>query len=774
MIGNYAYFSELNENIIGRIKFGDGSCVRIKGKDCVEIKQERYARKILKEVGMEDCNATLYPMEKDLKLSKAEDEQEVEATQYQKMVGCLRYILHTRLDLTHSVGVDIVIVVIMLTLMMDEALMDMFPISVVVEHVFGENQRVESLTKALGHIRFKEIRSLLGVQELPSSTQNYSNQPQKESVNLINIFNVSSEDYLEDLFPKRPSGNPTFLPHSELTSPEVTNDIFDSEGCNVLSEKWPDLDSIKDLHPHFYDNPLSGSTTYSFSSNSSLEEFTDELALITYPLEYDDNLQFDIEFDLQEIEFLLYHDKDFSLKDSIDQKDPANLAAIFVDPIPEMFTDEHASDYSSPLIFDVYDDEFLEVESDSVNIYDDPFDSNGEKIKEFTLLIDELDLPCDFLLPSEYDLFNSQDFSRVDVLPSTNNEDKVFNPGILIQEKPVEIITRVVQDKKLAISNTSLVFEDFDPPFYEPLFFKVGLTETAGIRLTETAGIRLTETAGILSILTRTVLDCIMKVLAEHNENMRHGNIVHWTEHEVQLPDIDDQPYSSIQESCEERRIYYNMFIRLLEKYAFLTRLQIINAQWKDYSIAQSQMAYGAVLDALDEYLQMGATTVLTYKAQFSRGDHWPDPFILLEAIASQDFWIWHAFFGVSGVNNDVNILRQSSIFNDLKSGRAPDVPFMANNEHYKRGYYLSDRILRDVATWTIGCNVHMIILHNMIIHDNGEAISPDYFPEEQHREDDPARTHEESMQVTQEIINRTTHLSLKADLVKHIRNNAN
>ncbi|GJX34992.1 hypothetical protein Tco_0246549 [Tanacetum coccineum] len=41
-------------------------------RDCVKIKQERYARKILKEAGMEDCNATLYPMEKDIKLSKAE------------------------------------------------------------------------------------------------------------------------------------------------------------------------------------------------------------------------------------------------------------------------------------------------------------------------------------------------------------------------------------------------------------------------------------------------------------------------------------------------------------------------------------------------------------------------------------------------------------------------------------------------------------------------------------------------------------------------------
>nr|GEX47461.1 reverse transcriptase domain-containing protein [Tanacetum cinerariifolium] len=208
---------------------------------------------------------------------------------------------------------------------------------------------------------------------------------------MFNIFNVSSEDFLEDLFPNQPSGNPTFSLHPELTSPEVNNDIFDSEGFNVLSEKLLDLDSTKDLYPPLHDNPLSGSTTYPL-----LEGFADEL-----PPEYDDNLQFDIESDLKEIEFLLYQDKHSSLKDSIDQKNHAHLADIFVDSIPAIFTDEHTLDYSSPLIFDVYADDFLEVESDAENIYNDPFDSKGEKIKESKLLIDELDLPCDFHPPPE-------------------------------------------------------------------------------------------------------------------------------------------------------------------------------------------------------------------------------------------------------------------------------------------------------------------------------------------------------------------------------------
>nr|GFC83772.1 hypothetical protein [Tanacetum cinerariifolium] len=92
--------------------------------------------------------------------------------------------------------------------------------------------------------------------------------------------------------------------------------------------------------------------------------------------------------------------------------------------MPEMFTDKHVLDYSSPSLNDEYDDDLFEVESDTENVYDDPFDSKGEKIEESKLLVDELDLPSDFLLPSEYDSFISEDFFEVDALPSTNNEDK--------------------------------------------------------------------------------------------------------------------------------------------------------------------------------------------------------------------------------------------------------------------------------------------------------------------------------------------------------------
>nr|GEY40485.1 hypothetical protein [Tanacetum cinerariifolium] len=99
--------------------------------------------------------------------------------------------------------------------------------------------------------------------------------------------------------------------------------------------------------------------------------------------------------------------------------DITNLADLdnnLVDSMSDMFPDEHALDYSFPSIFDEYDDDFFKVKSDTENVYDDPFDSKEEKIKESKLLIDELDLPCGFL-PSEYDSFLSEDFSRVDANP---------------------------------------------------------------------------------------------------------------------------------------------------------------------------------------------------------------------------------------------------------------------------------------------------------------------------------------------------------------------
>nr|GEZ10843.1 reverse transcriptase domain-containing protein [Tanacetum cinerariifolium] len=192
------------------------------------------------------------------------------------------------------------------------------------------------------------------------------------------------------------------------------HEFHDSKGCTFLSEELPDIDSFNDIHPYFDDDPLSSSTTY--SANSLLKELADELALISYPLDYDDNRVCDIESDIRKIEFLLFQGEDSNFKDSIDQFVLTHCDDLFVDPTPEMFTDEPPPDYSFSSRFD--------------------------------------------------------NFSRDDVLFSPDNVDKVFNPGILSLEKSVKIITRFAQEKKLAVSFASWLFEDSDPPFYELIVFK--------------------------------------------------------------------------------------------------------------------------------------------------------------------------------------------------------------------------------------------------------------------------------------------------------------
>ncbi|KAL6272631.1 hypothetical protein ACE6H2_023323 [Prunus campanulata] len=66
---------------------------------------------------------------------------------------------------------------------------------------------------------------------------------------------------------------------------------------------------------------------------------------------------------------------------------------------------------------------------------------------------------------------------------------------------------------------------------------------------------------------------------------------------------------------------------------------------------------------------------------------------IILEAVTGFDTWVWHAFFGVAGSQNDLNVLGQSPVFNDVLSGEAPNVTYEINHTVYQNGYYLADGI---------------------------------------------------------------------------------
>jgi hypothetical protein len=74
------------------------------GDSGITLRQTVYAKHIVELAGHTDCNPALTPMEERLKLSRDSTTEEVDALQYQHLVGSLRYLTHTWPDLAFSIG----------------------------------------------------------------------------------------------------------------------------------------------------------------------------------------------------------------------------------------------------------------------------------------------------------------------------------------------------------------------------------------------------------------------------------------------------------------------------------------------------------------------------------------------------------------------------------------------------------------------------------------------------------------------------------------------
>nr|XP_043633317.1 uncharacterized protein LOC122604494 [Erigeron canadensis] len=159
------------------------------------------------------------------------------------------------------------------------------------------------------------------------------------------------------------------------------------------------------------------------------------------------------------------------------------------------------------------------------------------------------------------------------------------------------------------------------------------------------------------------------------------------------------------------------------------------------YTSAIRQLAYGVNSDFLDEYLQMSEQTsreaclkfcidlhrmyyvheqLLRFPGMIGSIDcmHWSwemcpaawrgtytsghvgRPSLILQAVASNDLWIWNAYFGQQGSHNHINVFEASPLLKEIINGLAPNVPFSANGNHYEKGYYLGDDIYLVYATF--------------------------------------------------------------------------
>ncbi|KAL6498576.1 hypothetical protein OROHE_026517 [Orobanche hederae] len=160
-------------------------------------------------------------------------------------------------------------------------------------------------------------------------------------------------------------------------------------------------------------------------------------------------------------------------------------------------------------------------------------------------------------------------------------------------------------------------------------------------------------------------------------------------------------------------------------------------------------LAYGSPADAVDEYIKIGESTAIESMKRFCRAIkevfsdrylrtpnandiarllyvgkqrgfpgmlgsidcmHWKwencptgwagqyagrsgAPSMILEVVADYDLWIWHAYFGLPGTNNDINVLESSHLFHNLTQGICPPAHYVLQGKEYDMGYYLGDGI---------------------------------------------------------------------------------
>ena len=78
---------------------------------------------------------------------------------------------------------------------------------------------------------------------------------------------------------------------------------------------------------------------------------------------------------------------------------------------------------------------------------------------------------------------------------------------------------------------------------------------------------------------------------------------------------------------------------------------------------------------------------------QWSYQDKNKNRSIILEAVCDYRLWIWHAFFGIPGGNNDLNVLDRSPLVRNILTGNANGLGFWVNGNWYDKYYLLADGI---------------------------------------------------------------------------------
>ncbi|GJZ19129.1 ALP1-like protein isoform X1 [Tanacetum coccineum] len=151
-------------------------------------------------------------------------------------------------------------------------------------------------------------------------------------------------------------------------------------------------------------------------------------------------------------------------------------------------------------------------------------------------------------------------------------------------------------------------------------------------------------------------------------------------------PDAFDEYLQIAERTSRECLDNFTKCIHVLYNHKFLRRPSATDIE-KTYKLHEEKHGLPGMLGSIDCMHWDWKNCPKSLHGQFKRRDH-KYPTLMLEAVADQRLWIWHAYFGVPGANNDLNVLYGSPLFDDEIVDIAPECPFIVNGHTYRKRFF--------------------------------------------------------------------------------------
>ncbi|GJS18015.1 putative nuclease HARBI1 isoform X2 [Tanacetum coccineum] len=226
-------------------------------------------------------------------------------------------------------------------------------------------------------------------------------------------------------------------------------------------------------------------------------------------------------------------------------------------------------------------------------------------------------------------------------------------------------------------------------------------------------------------------------------------------------PDAFDEYLQIAERTSRECLDHFTKCIHVLYYDKFLRRPTATDIQ-KTYELHEEKHGLPGMLGSIDCMHWDWKNCPKSLHGQFKRSTN-KYPTLMLEVVADQKLWIWHAYFGVPGANNDLNVLYADGIYPAWSTfvktfsvtRDEKNLKFKRVQEAARKDIERAFRVLQ--SHWDEGFEVN---LRDVFVNPAPNIVR------------DWVERCDLHVRKTKELPDRKTHTDLRQDLMEHLWNN--